>query len=112
MGYYTDYSLKIEIPGKKNKHDIIINDLDTITEYSWEEVGDKTYSPGDSIKWYDHDSDLKTMSKMPRYKDAIFTLDGDGEESGDIWRAFYKNGKTYSWQPQMDYPKFDEKLLQ
>ena len=37
---------------------------------------------------------LKLSLEFPEY---VFILDGEGEESGDIWRSFYKNGKMYTW---------------
>ena len=40
----------------------------------------------DSCKWYEHEEDLKPLSK--KFPDVMFTLFGEGEESGDIWRKY------------------------
>lgn len=64
----------------------------------------------DSCKWYEHAKDMLELSKtFPEY---LFILDGDGEENGDAWREFYKNGRSYRWQlPKIIRPKFEEDKL-
>lgn len=46
----------------------------------------------ESCKWYEHESDMKAMSAV--FPDVLFKLHGEGEESGDIWNAYYLNGKS------------------
>ncbi len=46
----------------------------------------------DACKWYEHEDDMREMSK--KFKSVLFHLQGEGESSGDIWDAFFLNGKT------------------
>lgn len=46
----------------------------------------------DGIKWYDHHADM--MVHSAKYPEVTFTLSGEGEESGDIWRVRYLGGKV------------------
>ena len=59
---------------------------------------------GDSCKWYEHNDDMKKVSK--KHPDVVFILDGEGEESGDVWRKFYKNGKVAVWRPHIEPPEY------
>ena len=45
----------------------------------------------DRSKWYEYDKHMTKLSIM--LPDVLFILDGVGEESHDIWRTFYLNGK-------------------
>lgn len=113
MGYYTNFSLKVieiiedaeievdevEFPefNEKNMYDGDLSVQELISGYS------------DSMKWYDYEEDMIEISK--KFPNLIFILDGNGEESGDIWRKFYMNGKTYSWQLIIEKPNFDPEKL-
>lgn len=85
MGYYTSYNLYTE---PKMKLDLEL--LETVTGYDWEEYSEGHYTPGDTIKWYENGEDMKNLSKM--FPDVTFTLEGDGEEQGDLWKTSYKDG--------------------
>ena len=89
MGYQTAYKLQILNPNESNKDAICefkngCDDADCAinaegeTEQRW--------------KWYEHETDLKSFSK--KYPDTIFKLSGEGEDSGDIWSLYCKNGKS------------------
>lgn len=41
-------------------------------------------------KWYEWKDDMRLLSS--KFPDLIFTIEGEGEESGDIWRAYVMNG--------------------
>lgn len=49
-------------------------------------------SMNDSCKWYEHEDDMIKLSKAIPY--ALFELNGEGEESGDIWKKYFLNGKS------------------
>jgi hypothetical protein len=55
-----------------------------------------------SGKWYDHDDDMKALSKL--FPDEVFILRGVGEEFPDVWRKAYKNGQMYSSTPVITFP--------
>lgn len=122
MGYYTQYSLKIYRKGSP------INKIDSIDDPFGEESSednpisnlrlfsdaaryaiDEDGRCNDSTKWYDHDEDMKKLSKI--YYDWVFELHGEGEENGDFWNKYYKNGKVQGCGGKIVYPPYDENKL-
>ena len=104
MGYYTKYNLTVNpeitdsVKFKEYFEELTTYPLYCVTEY------------GEAIKWYDYHDNMIKISKQ--YPETVFCLRGDGEEKGDIWQTFYKNGLSYSWKMStIDYPKFDESKL-
>ena len=101
MGYYTDFSLS---------HDSDINDeeiADNLTKISGYKLNHdlELYQS----KWYSWNNDMLSLSKM--FPDVLFTLNGVGEEHGDIWRAFIKNGKMQVSKAVLMYEPFDESKM-
>lgn len=89
MGYYTGYDLKWKPPVN------LIGIDDLIGAYIESHEGmDNALEPSGSEKesttWYDHEEDMIEMSKV--FPGIIFTLHGEGEESGDIWNKYFKDG--------------------
>lgn len=110
MGYYTKYNLEVEhIIGEPTFVDSygVIESLRNENEeaaYALEEDGECS----DSCKWYDHEHDLKEFSKT--WPEFLFKLEGEGEDSGDVWKKYFKDGRVYIVQgkivfdePDMDY---------
>ena len=92
MGYYTSYQL--EFPNKNTQnlelYENIISHLRITKE--WADFAlDESGETNESCKWYDWKDDITEFSKL--YPDVVFLLKGEGEESGDIWRAYFLNGK-------------------
>ncbi|WP_010495024.1 hypothetical protein [Paenibacillus elgii] len=99
MGYYTRY--EIEIAPDSNEVRQAIEDDDTLA-----------YAIGrcsDECKWYDHESDMRAFSE--RFPDVLFTLSGEGEDNGDLWRKYFRNGKMQHCPAQITYEPFDESKL-
>lgn len=120
MGYCTDYKLTIKVSEEKinfeeeaakilasNKtqsqkqsaiyalgditSDTILSDFcSALTSYNMTATGELTKAIWED---YEHDYDLIEFSK--KYPNALFILDGVGEEYPDIWRKYFKNGKMY-----------------
>ena len=93
MGYYTYYSLEAyENRGFVNaeKEAAITAALDEIFEGS---IGDTTWVNFfyDSMKWYEHDTDMLNLSR--KFPEVLFILSGEGEERDDNWISYYKNGE-------------------
>jgi hypothetical protein len=63
----------------------------------------------DSCKWYEHEEDMRKLSAL--FPDVLFTLSGEGEESGDIWKMYVKGGKSHSVSAEIVLPEFDETKL-
>lgn len=45
----------------------------------------------DIAKWYEYQTDMEVVSKQ--FPNATLILCGVGEEQGDIWREYFRNGK-------------------
>ena len=107
MGYYTRFELVVH-EGTANL-DAVHVALDKAMDYPHEDSpfevdGDRIIS-SDSIKWYDHDEDCAEMSK--HFPGVVFKLHGMGEETGDLWEAYYKEGKCQICRVQLTYAKYD-----
>lgn len=103
MGYCTKY--KLEILTDLPKHlEIEIY----IEEHSCNFDG---IIHEDPRTWYEHVNNMKELSLM--YPDVLFKLSGEGEEQGDVWVKYFKNGKMQlcmAWLVLND--KFDESKLE
>ncbi len=60
-------------------------------------------------KWYTHREDLLEISN--RFPDVLFTLNGEGEESRDIWKLYIRNGKSQLEKAEILIADFDESKL-
>lgn len=100
MGYYTRHELKVNGAIYKD-HEYAIAELAGYDEYLFD---------GESCKWYDHEDDMKKYSLQHPY--ALFEVTGYGEEAGDIWREFYKNGKMCGGKAKILLPVFNEAELE
>lgn len=123
MGYYTGYSLSIHKKGPVLKKDEDI--FDPFEEETTAGVNPITYlrafSDGakyaidsrgycsDHTKWYQHDEDMIKLTKA--YPGWVFELHGEGEESGDFWNKYYKDGKMQLCGGKIVYPPYDESKL-
>jgi hypothetical protein len=110
MGYYTRHSLKVIDKSGYEIDSALVPEFDLENLDGNYSVQDLISGNADSSKWYSHNKEMVELSKsFPEY---LFILDGDGEEVGDVWREFYRNGKTYRWElPKIVRPDFDEKKL-
>jgi hypothetical protein len=104
MGYYTDYKLIAE-------KDVELTEeiLEEMSGYDWEMTSSNQWRPTDSCKWYSSDEDMKKFSE--KYPGKLFILEGEGEESGDIWKEYFKDGKYIHYQADYTFPEFNEKDL-
>ena len=101
MGYYTTYTLSAT-QGHYNQEEIE-EKLQQISGYS---IG---FGRNDPCKWHIHEQDMKELSKI--YPETTFLLEGQGEESEDIWRKYFKNGKMQVCKAETVFPAFDESKL-
>jgi len=111
MGYYTDFILTVDPATEENS----ILDLTLVDNKSWESYIGHFYRGktgtyyGSEWKWYEHHDDMLLLSSQ--YPNHAFTLDGDGEERGDRWVKYYKNGLSYKIDLNINPPPFDETVL-
>lgn len=102
MGYYTNYSLSIHGATTDSEENELIQEVIDTSGYSY--VFDK------ACEWYDHESDLKTVSAL--HPNIVFKLHGEGDESGDLWNKYFKAGKMQECRARIVYDEFDESKLQ
>ena len=101
MGYYT----RFEVTHTSDSYDqnvLIDHYFEKITGYSINSLSE--------IKWYDYDTDMRKLSKQ--FPHIVFTVEGDGEETGDHWKAYYKNGKGVIHRPKIQFPDYKEEDLE
>lgn len=105
MGYYTDYVVRAENVYNPATNAFISDFLKNAwggfygSEGSWS-IGETT--------WYKHEKDLLNLSSQPEAKDILFKVDGEGEESGDVWVKYFKNGKMVRYELTVTWPEFSE----
>lgn len=109
MGYYTEHELEIleseltvqDLYEKWENGEIKFEGFD----YALESDG-STYT---EVKWYNHEKDMIELSKeFPTY---LFKLKGEGEEAGDLWVKYYKNGKSQTCGAIITFEDYDESKL-
>ena len=108
MGYYTHF--KITVPKEAGITEEILEKASG--GYGFEEYKDGTFVSADNYKWYEHTEDMKKLSADPKYKDIVFTVEGEGEEAGDVWKAYYKNGKSVTHRVEFVFPDFKDEDLE
>jgi hypothetical protein len=103
MGYYTNYTLKLE----KNNQKIIkhLREINQCAKHAIDKNGDTL----EQLKWYQHESDLCDFSL--KYPDIILKLYGEGDENNDLWIKYFKNGKMQLCKAIINYDNFNENKL-
>ena len=111
MGYYTTFTLNC-YDNRVNSFDISFETelgkaltaaLNEINPYYFDNDFDLKTLSYDSWKWYDHDEDMVKLSlRFPNY---TFILEGEGEETGDLWRTIYHNGQLECLNVKIVYEK-------
>ena len=111
MGCYTRHNLEIKLIENNNLIDLdtteaykIIEDLRnncTSAYYAIDHCGINNQP----TKWHESTKNLKTFSK--NYPSYLFILSGEGEDTGDLWKTYFINGKHQISQAIITYPEFD-----
>lgn len=107
MGYITNFTLDIINVNYDEKYSVIQQfreDCDN-AEFAIDENGDCI----NSTKWYDHRDDLIQFSL--KHPNMLFLLEGEGEDTGDVWKLYVKNGKSQLCEAIITFDDFDEKRL-
>lgn len=66
-------------------------------------------SSNDAQKWYEHETQMREFSKC--FPTVLFTLEGSGEESGDIWKQYFLDGKMQESKAEINIEPFDKSKL-
>lgn len=96
MGYYTRYDIS-ENP------QTVQQAIEEKSQYSF--YGGQT----DTVKWYDWKEHCLEVSKD--FPNLVIKVEGDGEEQGDQWKAYIKNGKIQIAKAVVTFEEFDEAKL-
>lgn len=112
MGYYTMYSLEHDCTDRE-KFSRIVAEMEKlgILDYALSANEDlMSFDTTDCVKWYECEDDMRKISNL--FPDVLFTLHGEGEESGDLWNAYFRGGKEQYCQAKIIFDEFDpEKLV-
>ena len=96
MGYLTRYDIS-------NNPETVQQAIEEKSPYSF-------YSgQTDTVKWYDWQKDCLAVSKD--FPNLVINIEGDGEEQGDQWKAYIKNGKIQIAKAVISFAEFDESKL-
>lgn len=108
MGYYTRFTLNLSAPDGFNIDDLVeVMKLPQYNIIDW--VFDENLETYDEAKWYNHEDDMKEISKL--FPDVLFELHGEGEENDDMWIQYFKDGKTQLCMAQIVFEPYDESKL-
>jgi len=110
MGYQTSYSLKSSKEGLVQA--LVEKASESDGEYENGELQwaiDEDGDPCDAVKWYDHEAEMRAISK--KHPGVIFTLSGAGEESGDVWKKYFLDGKMQEAYGVITFDDFDSTKL-
>lgn len=138
MGYYTAFKFSYVLPKEKSNlsKKVGVEDFKTMLNELGVEIPDtitfqeKSKKPLETelvefletletnpmlvenygtIKWYEHEKDILAISR--RFPKILFILEGEGEDSGDIWKKYFKNGKIQVCKAKITFDEFDESKL-
>lgn len=102
MGYDTRYKLTVNSgqPVALGIFGKTIEEFRKAYEYAdlaLDDFGD----PEEPCTWYTHEAELVAFSRLhPGY---VFTLHGEGEDSGDIWKLYVKNGEATKSEARVEF---------
>ena len=114
MGYYTSYYLTASVESNDGKPfpEKLISEIDKMNVFSEHDFdygnNEKSwYAPEE--KWYDWEKDMLKLSV--KFPEVFFELTGDGEESDDYWKAYFKNGMMQMAPGEIVYDDFSPSKL-
>jgi len=76
--------------------------LDVSNEFSY-------MSGGESSKWYSWEQDMRKVSAA--HPEVLFGMSGEGEDSGDQWKAYFLGGKCQRIGAEITFDPFDPAKL-
>lgn len=98
MGYYTDFTVTAEGPDAARAFELLKQNAGY---EGWDVCKDKLLLQ--DAKWYDWLKDVeKTSAEVPH---AIIVIEGEGEESGDVWKAWAHKGHVDQVKAVIEFPE-------
>lgn len=112
MGYYTNYEIEMSLDGtpiiKSNFEENVGSSWDDFLKSFYDETGYDFANTSD-VKWYDWRKDMIALSTL--FPNLLFTIKGDGEESDDYWKCYFKNGLSQNAKAKIVFDEFDPEKL-
>lgn len=118
MGYYTFHEMTIAdkwredlLPGDSRYEDVE-REYKRLCTYNLEEKNEELWDNPfhENCKWYEEEDHSIKVSKM--FPNLYIQMNGDGEESGDIWAKLYRNGELLkTWQVAVMNPTIKGMLM-
>lgn len=110
MGYQTRYRLEWD---NEAEEAAFAKWRKASQEFRWLfPLDDETEVPvteTEPTKWYEHMRDMQVLSaSCPSVR---FVLSGEGEESGDIWVAYFLGGQGYKQRARLVFDDYDATKL-
>lgn len=136
MGYYTKYDFEYVLPDSKESSEATnfkaeceakgvsiplsvhaVLDERLSLEIELEKYLDEDFCEDgpiqqfleDKTKWYEHEEDMLKISNS--FPTVLFKLKGEGEESGDLWIKYFKDGKVQRCMAKITFDEFDESKM-
>jgi hypothetical protein len=110
MGYSTYFQLETSDEGEYTECPTCGNKVVIDHRYGIRKYLDD-YDPfEEQTRWYEWREDMTKYSKL--HPDVLFTVSGEGEESGDIWKAYIKNGQIQEETAKIQIAAFDPDKLE
>ena len=110
MGYYTNFELSILDKESREltalDKTLLEDEIDKMDVFDGGNIDDGYYT---YAKWYDYDEDMALLSA--RFPGIVFYLHGDGEETTDIWDAYFLDGAGQFCPATISYDPFDRSRL-
>lgn len=109
MGYITEFEIKFHEPhAEESKW------LTTLSEFLEEKSGyyfsrESGYTLYVEGKWYDWDKHMLLASKL--FPEQVLVITGVGEDRDDLWRTYFKDGKSQDCKARIEYDEYDEGKL-
>lgn len=106
MGYYTKFTVN-----KPNQWSLELKDsLIEISDEFWDRDTVDEFIDGElrELKWYNFKSDLSTLSE--KFPDILFEIQGFGEDVAE-WKAWFKNGRSFTSDGRVVFNEYDETKL-
>ncbi len=95
MGYYTTFDIS-------DNPQTVQQAIEDKSQYAF-------YDGSVEGKWYKWQEHCLEVSKD--FPNLVINVEGDGEEQGDQWKAYFKNGKVQVCKAIVTFEDFDESKL-
>jgi hypothetical protein len=106
MGYHTYYNVNL-IPDDRRME--IIEDLRNTYESARWGLDEHGYCNQD-MSWYSWNEDIRKFSE--KYPDVLFVVDGEGDDTEDLWISYFQNGKNQHVQARIIYDPYDPEMME